>query len=87
MVTISTESLGFNSFFANFRIHGANGDFFYNKEYGVRTDGSGTVIIDIDDIPYSWDEIHCFWGNIKDLSTGIVYTPPLLNGGAGESCL
>lgn len=78
---------GSYSFFANFRIHGANGDFFYNKEYGVRTDGSGTVIIDIDDIPYSWDEIHCFWGNIKDLSTGIVYTPPLLNGGAGDPCL
>lgn len=82
---IATE--GNYSVSATFRIHGNSGDFFYQKEYGPISGGSGSVIIDIDDIPYDWDEIHCFWGKVKDLNTGIIYQPPMLNGGAGESCL
>ena len=78
---------GSYSFSARFRVHGANGDFFYTKEYGTREEGSGSIQINMDDIPYDWNQIHVISGSVKDLDTGITYSVPSIDGGAGDSCL
>ena len=43
------------------------------------------VAFDLSGISYTWRQVHVLWGEIEDLSTGIIYTAPqAFYGGAGE---
>lgn len=72
---------------AQFRVNSNGNVSFYEKVYKTVTGGSGYVTVDArNDTPYDWDtEVECVWGIVTDLETGIVYQPPLINGGAPSS--
>lgn len=69
---------------AQFRVNSNGNVSFYEKVYKTVTGGSGYVTVDArNDTPYDWDtEVECVWGIVTDLETGIVYQPPLIEGGA-----
>ena len=67
---------------------GGGGDVSFCEDvYRAVAGGSGYVTVDArNDTPYDWDtEVECVWGIVTDLETGIVYQPPLINGGAPSS--
>lgn len=74
--------------YAQYRIHTSgycNNDKFVNDELGTKSKGSGSIAFDLSGISYTWRQVHVLWGEIEDLSTGIIYTAPqAFYGGTGE---
>ena len=74
--------------YAQYRIHTSgycNNDKFVNDELGPKSKGSGSIAFDLSGISYTCRQVHVLWGEIEDLSTGIIYTAPqAFYGGAGE---